>query len=378
MDKKHILIVVDWFLPGYKAGGPIQSIRNLVENLGVEFHFSIVTSNTDLGETTPYEGISFNTWIDKGLYTIMYLDASHQNYKQFKSILKARSYDFVYVNSLFSFRFSILPLMAALSLKTKVILAPRGMLGAGALQLKAKKKAVFLQVFKILNIQHKVIWHVTADSEIEDVKRVFGSNVTYRLASNLSQKSTSLEIRNKEENQTKLFFLSRINPKKNLLQAIQCLSKVDSKYIIEFSVIGPVDGDDYWKVCQAEIQKLPEHITVNYLGAVPHFELKSILNSKHCLFLPTQNENYGHVIVEAWQFGCLTLISDQTPWQQLEEKGVGWEFTLRQESAFVNAIETLAKMTPEQFNKQSRQAFNLAKSVCENPEVLEANRQLFK
>ena len=37
--KKTILCFVDHYLPGYKAGGPIQSIVNLVENLGDEFEF---------------------------------------------------------------------------------------------------------------------------------------------------------------------------------------------------------------------------------------------------------------------------------------------------------------------------------------------------
>ena len=33
MAKKKILIFIDWYLPGYKAGGPVQSVANLVENL---------------------------------------------------------------------------------------------------------------------------------------------------------------------------------------------------------------------------------------------------------------------------------------------------------------------------------------------------------
>ncbi|MGJ5642449.1 glycosyltransferase [Formosa sp. S-31] len=377
MGKKEVLIFVDWFIPGYKAGGPIQSIKNLVENLGNEFQFSIVTSNTDLGETKPYSGIVCNTWIDKGLYNIMYLDGTHQNFKQFSSILKEKNYDFVYLNSLFSFRFSMLPLFVSLSSKTKVILAPRGMLGVGALQLKASKKKLFLAVFKILNIHKRVVWHVTSGSEVEDVNRIFGREVRFKLASNLPQKTIDLTPRLKEENNAKLFFLSRINPKKNLLQALNCLAKVNPKYTIEFSIIGPLDGDEYWSLCEAEIQNLPDHIKINILGAVPHFNLGTVLNSQHCLFLPTHNENYGHVIVESWQYGCLTLISDQTPWRHLEAKGVGWEYALDQNNNFVKSVETLAAMSQNDFNIFSKKAYELSKAICENPKLLEDNRQLF-
>ena len=51
MRKKKILIVIDWFLPAYKAGGPIQSVANMANHLKNEFDFWIYTSNRDLNET---------------------------------------------------------------------------------------------------------------------------------------------------------------------------------------------------------------------------------------------------------------------------------------------------------------------------------------
>ena len=74
MKKKKILIFIDWFLPGYKAGGPIQSIANFVNNFGDIFDISIVTSNKDLGATKPYDGIKSNVWVVKDNYRVKYLD----------------------------------------------------------------------------------------------------------------------------------------------------------------------------------------------------------------------------------------------------------------------------------------------------------------
>jgi len=34
---KKILVLQDWYYPGFKAGGPIKSIRNIVNNLKDEF-----------------------------------------------------------------------------------------------------------------------------------------------------------------------------------------------------------------------------------------------------------------------------------------------------------------------------------------------------
>jgi hypothetical protein len=46
-DKPTILILNEYYLPGYKAGGPIRSISNLVSWLGDDFNFKIITTDRD-------------------------------------------------------------------------------------------------------------------------------------------------------------------------------------------------------------------------------------------------------------------------------------------------------------------------------------------
>ena len=48
------------------------------------------------------------------------------------------------------------------------------------------------------------------------------------------------------------------------------------------------------------------------------------------MFLPTFAENYGHSIVEALSVGTPMLISDNSPWKNLQEKGFGWEISLNE------------------------------------------------
>jgi len=52
--KKIVLIFVGAYTPGYKAGGPIQSIQNLVECLNNDFEFKIITSDRDIGDSKAY------------------------------------------------------------------------------------------------------------------------------------------------------------------------------------------------------------------------------------------------------------------------------------------------------------------------------------
>ena len=51
----RILTFVDYYLPGYKAGGPIRTIANMVSQLGGEFEFLIVTRERDFLDTVPYD-----------------------------------------------------------------------------------------------------------------------------------------------------------------------------------------------------------------------------------------------------------------------------------------------------------------------------------
>jgi glycosyltransferase involved in cell wall biosynthesis len=93
--------------------------------------------------------------------------------------------------------------------------------------------------------------------------------------------------------------------------------------------------------------------------------------------LPTFHENFGHVFIESWSNGCPVIISDQTPWRNLEEKGIGWDISLKEKSKFIKAIEEAASMNQEDYSRMSEAAFDFAKSFRENPAVLEANRKLF-
>jgi hypothetical protein len=71
------------------------------------------------------------------------------------------------------------------------------------------------------------------------------------------------------------------------------------------------------------------------------------------------------------------VISDQTPWRGLEEKGVGWDLPLDDMQGFVSCIERFASMDGEERRALSRAAAELAAGVAGSEEIVEANRRLF-
>lgn len=375
----NILLFIDWFLPAYKAGGPIQSAHNIVQQLSDSFNFYIVTSNSDIDGVLNLPDITLNTWIAKDNYHIIYLDKAHQNKKMYQQLFQERKYAAIYFNSLFSKNFTLLPLRLFRKKDTPLILAPRGMLGQGALSIKPVKKQLFLQAFKLAGWHKRVTWHATAETEKQEIQKHFGKNVKIHLASNLSKKPKSeLVAKVKQENKLQLFFLSRISYKKNLLTAIKALTAVSAEYDIKFTIIGPAEEQDYWAQCRKAIAQLPKNIKVSVPGAVPNHKLQDILQDQHVLLLPTRHENFGHVIVESWQNGCPVIISNQTPWQDLENNQLGVVLPLNDEKAFTQHIENFAAMNQTEFNKWSKSAHNKGLDIANDPEIIEKYQELFK
>jgi len=110
--KKNILIFTDWYVPAYKAGGPVKSIAALVFYLKSEFNFHIITSNKDVFATEPHKNITSNTWqtLPNG-EQVYYFSDEVFSFKNLSALLKETNYDVVYLNSFFSKRFTIYPLL---------------------------------------------------------------------------------------------------------------------------------------------------------------------------------------------------------------------------------------------------------------------------
>ena len=110
MNKKRILIFVEWFYPGFKAGGPIVSVYNLVEELSVYYDLFVFTGAYDHTETTILQGIETDKWTRFKENAQVYY-ASKVSLSIIKKAVKFAKPDVIYLNSMFSPKFTVLPLI---------------------------------------------------------------------------------------------------------------------------------------------------------------------------------------------------------------------------------------------------------------------------
>lgn len=376
-ETKHILVFIDWYLPGYKAGGPIQSIANLVGKLPLEFW--IVTSLFDHNSDTPYEDIEEATWITRRPNEhVMYFGAGGPSSKAIKNILKVHDYEAVYLNSLFSTSYAIKPLWVAkkLGLASKIVLAPRGMLKSGALSVKSKKKTAFIRGAKTIGLFSGITWHATNKVEEQEILSSFGKKAVVKIAPNLPRElNERTTIPSKTPGEMRLITVARVSSEKNILGGIHYLSKVLCKRI-EWTIFGTKQDQSYLNKCQKAAAQIP-HLTILFEGEIQPTAIPEALQQNHFFYLPTLGENYGHAIAEALLNSVPVIISDKTPWQNLEEKKAGWVLSLEAEN-FKSVLEHCANMDHGSYLSWVEGAKSSGLEITQDTSAIEANKRLFE
>lgn len=383
MPKPQILIFVTYYLPGYKAGGPIRTIANMVDRLGDEFQFKIVTSDRDLKDTKSYSDIIIDKWNRVGKADVLYISPKGRSLRGLKKILCSTECHVVYLNGFFSPHFTIKPLLLRrlqMIPDWPLIIAPRGGFSSGALGLKRFKKHAYIIFSKLIGLYYDVVWQASSEYEKKDIRRWLGKHVPVVIAPNLplSVQQTKNQLPRHEKNvgYLKILFLSRISRKKNLDGALKMLKGLKGK--VEFNIYGPMEDKLYWAECQKIIAGLPGNIEVQYCGSVAHEKVGAVMREHDIFLFPTLGENFGHVILEALFAGCPVLISDQTLWRGLENKGVGWDLPLSKPEMFLEVLQKCVDMNDEEYVKWSERARAYGLQVTKDDGVVEQNRGLFQ
>ena len=385
--KPVVLALAAWYLPGYKAGGLVRSLASLVEWLGDEIDFRLVARNHDFRDEAPYPHATTGRWQRVGNADVLYVAERDLGWRFMRQLLRTTRHDVLYLNSLLSPAFTITPLVLRrlrLVPRRPVVLAPRGELAPGALALKPAKKLPYLLAARVAGLYQDVTWQAATPAEEADVRRWFGPHARVAVAPDLPPRSSDSadepapDLPPKQPGRVRAVFLSRIARVKNLDGALEILRQVRADTALD--VYGHVQDAAYWAECQELLRALPANVRVAYGGEVSPAQVLPTLRGYDLFFLPTYGESYGHVILEAMRVGCPALISDRTPWRNLEHERAGWDLPLDAPLAFARAIDRVAAMDGETHRAWSRGARAYAERHAGAGAAVEAvalNRRLF-
>jgi glycosyltransferase involved in cell wall biosynthesis len=388
ISRPVVLVFVGYYLPGFRGGGPIRTIANLVQRLGNEFDFYIITKDRDLGDVEPYPSIQPDKWTMVGNAQVLYVGPGFLSFWRMLCSIRNLKYDVLYLNSFFDPGFSLKILLArrfGIIPFAPGVIAPRGEFSAGALKIKAWKKSPFIALVRFFRILDGFIWHASTEYEVLDIERVMGIDPSrINMARNISVAPDLVDIADKpilvnpsvsRSEALHICFLSRIAPMKNLDFALKVLSEVNVDVV--FDIFGPKESASYWEECEFLMKKLPDNIQVNYFGGVDNSLVRSTIAKYDLFFVPTRGENFGHVFIEALSVGVPLLISDQTPWRNLEKYNLGWDIPLSRIDCFVSAIEAAARFDQGVRDLMRHNCISFAKDKSDDVVGVDLNRSLF-
>lgn len=374
--KKKIMIFCDFYLPSYKSGGGMWTIVNMVDRFCHLYDFYIVTRNYDSkGDKKPYEIVKTDEWNQTGNAKVFYFSRKNLSRSVFAKLVNEIKPDAFFLNSAFA-----TPVVKFLSARRSeifaadvpLILAPCGELSPEALALKPLKKKIFLQYAKSVNLYKNIIWKASGEAEKEEIKKVFGRETEIWIAPDLTPKTILPDFSAdwkpfKKKGSVKFVFLSRIVRKKNIHFFLERLREIKSGKV-EFKIIGPPEDSDYLGECQKIIETLPDNISVSLEGAFPYREALEKLTKNHFFVLPTLNENFGYVCIEALAAGSPVLLSDRTVWNEIENHNAGWQIPLEDVSGWNKQIEFCLNMNDSEYKRKSKAAREYSIEWLSKPE----------
>lgn len=212
----------------------------------------------------------------------------------------------------------------ARQLKIPQVFCPMGMLEPWSLAQKPLKKRLGWMLYQQHDIECSSAVHATAQSEAENL-RALGIKVPIAViprGTYIPTHQTAKPTWPRDSSKKTILFLSRIHPKKGLLELVQACARLKNRNW-KVVVAGP-DTDGYQAVIEKAITSAQLQDKFDFIGPV-YGEQKSALFARADLFvLPTHSENFGVVIAEALAHAVPVITTTGAPWGELIEFGCGW------------------------------------------------------
>ena len=213
--------------------------------------------------------------------------------------------------------------------KTPWLVSPHGMLDIWPMSQKRFKKRVFWRLAGKGYLEQAAAVHFTAEAERQQSQRWLGRGrgVVAPLAVNLSQfedlpgpelAERSLEL----PNLARILFLSRVHPKKGvevLLESAAELAATGTAFSL--FIAGPGEAA-YVSALQSQAKKLGISEQTRFVGTVKGSMKLSLYQAADVFVLPTQQENFGLVQIEAMACGTPVVTTRGVDiWQELASAG---------------------------------------------------------
>lgn len=374
----NVMILSDYFAPGFRGGGCLRAVLHLVEHLKSDFQLRIITRNHDLGVGASYSVEEMEATRVELDCEIAYLPSGWRGCGELLVSVRAFKPDVVYLNSCFSPRMTLLPLALRAWLPGRILLAPRGELLPSALASKGIKKKGFLALARGLGLYRNLHWHATCQAEADAIREQRLGRGVVHVVPDLPATGSGCGVSplKKVPGRLRVLFLARLHPMKGLHRLLDLLPSITGG--IDLRIVGPEVDSDYVARCRARAEGLPARIQVSWDGALSHGEAMAAYGQADLYVLPTESENHGYTIQEALLAGCPVLTSTGTPWTSLESEGAGWTVPLEAVNLWRETLQRVADQDEPEHMGLRRAARRHGQQSLEAEAAVAATREMLR
>lgn len=342
--------------PPAKYGGIVASMFSVIDGLNkTSVEIVVLTTNCNLPHNN---SIVTNKWIDFEGIKVNYIKAkSGISLKYiFEGFRQIRLADQVHLSGTFYLPSMIFAIFSSLAGKP-VFLSPHGDLMKPAIRQKYWKKAPYLILLKLFC--RKVVFRPTSVEEASQIQEFF-PNAEVHIIPNFFKFDAPFHLNKLNQ----FVFLGRICSIKKIENLILACS-ISSLFLTsdyKLLLAGPSDGGflAYETMLRELIISKNLDRNILFLGEVlsPHKE--ALLSQSKALFLVSDSENFGNVVVESLAQGTPVVASKGAPWKSLEENNCGYWIDNSPES-IADKIDEIISMNASDFKIMSENAIVLSK-----------------
>lgn len=314
----NILFALGTFFPS-KIGGPATILywhaKELSKN-GIKS--TVITTNRGVAD----QSYKDQTVVEQNL-TIHYNKQTFLEYQTiFNAIKEVKNAEIIHLNSIFE-RISIFVFLFTKLFypKKKIVWSVRGELSLEALKFSPKRKKVLLYFYQFLT--KDIAFHTTSDKEYQEIKSFFPKAKVITIP-NLIKSPERMLL----PTQNDFLFVGRIHPIKGIDRLIEACAKsekfLNSNY--RLLIVGKAEKSKltFYNNLLKIIEENHLHDKVIFLGHLDGIEKEKQYAQSKFLFLTSDTENFGNVVIEALNQGTPLVASLGTPWEILEQYNAGF------------------------------------------------------